>query len=286
MSLPSPTLASWELSLRLRQLRLDQAIEIKAITKLLGFTRNHWSAVEHNRRIITEEKLRVLLDAIDIDDGEKQELIELREAARQPAWWTSYSSVCSEEYLRYIGLEHGASEIRSFHGIVIPGLLQTADYARAVIGCHLTISHFATAQLVDVRLRRQQRLEGDRALRLTAVIAEAALANQPGGVGIQHSQLTHLATTIETHPDNLDVRVVPFTTNPGGVFGVPGLEVLDFDSPRLPAIGSFDNLLSNDFETDPTTVMHTKMILGQALERSLSAEESLDLIRQYDKDTT
>jgi transcriptional regulator with XRE-family HTH domain len=286
MSLPSPTLASWELSMRLRQLRLDHAIEIKAITKLLGFTRNHWSAVEHNRRIITEDKLRKLLDTIDIDDGEKQELIELREAARQPAWWTPYSSVCSDEYLRFIGLEHGASELRSFHGIMVPGLLQTADYARAVIGSHLTISDFAAAQLVEVRLQRQQRLEGDDPLRLTVVLAEAALANQPGGIGIQHHQLTHLANIIETHPDSLDVRVVPFTTNPGGVFGVSGIELLDFDNPYLPAIGYFDNLVATDFEADPARVMHINMVLGQAQEQTLPAEGSLDLIRRYAKDTS
>src|SRR5262245_45197639 len=120
----SPTLASWELGLRLRQRREQLGVEVKTITERLGFSRNYWSAVENERKILSAEKLPQVLDLLEYDDEERAELTELREAARQRGWWSSYSALFGSELLRYYGLEHGAQTIRTYESLLIPGLLQ------------------------------------------------------------------------------------------------------------------------------------------------------------------
>src|SRR3954447_3360211 len=82
MSGPSPVVASWELALRLKQQREQLGIEVKTITQALGFTRNYWSAVENERKILSQEALARVVDLFEFDDEEKAELLALRTAAR------------------------------------------------------------------------------------------------------------------------------------------------------------------------------------------------------------
>jgi transcriptional regulator with XRE-family HTH domain len=104
----SATVAGWELALRLRERRMELGMEVKTITDRLGFTRNYWSAVENERKILSAEKLAQLLDLLEYDKDERDELLGLRESARLRGWWAGYSALFSYEILRYIGLEHGA----------------------------------------------------------------------------------------------------------------------------------------------------------------------------------
>src|SRR5699024_932925 len=121
----SPTVARWELGLRLRQRREQLGTDVATITQRINFSRNYWSAIENERKILSAEKLRTLLDLYEFDTDEQHELLELREAAKQRGWWSRYSGLFSDELLRLYGLEHGAYGIRTYESLLIPGWLQT-----------------------------------------------------------------------------------------------------------------------------------------------------------------
>jgi transcriptional regulator with XRE-family HTH domain len=269
-----------ELAIRLQQLREESGMDIVALSDRLGFSYNFWSAVEHNRRTLSDERLQALCDVLELDQRDRQELLDLRAAIKERGWWTSYSAVLSDDLTKLIGLEHGAVGVRTYESLVIPGLLQTEDYARALIGYDLGVSFIGVDQLVEVRMRRQQRLAGDGPFQLTALISEAALLQQTGGPDVYRGQLAHLATTIATHPDNVHVRVIPFTASPGGIVGSPTLYLLDFANPKLPTIAWQESITPGRFVGDPVLVRQLNATYHQALASSLSGDESLQLIQR------
>jgi hypothetical protein len=280
----SPTVATWELVLRLRQRRDELGIEGKAIPTALGFSRNYWSAVENERKILSEEKLTKLIDLFEFDKQERRELLELREAAKQRGWWARYSGLFSEELQRFFGLEHGAQAIRTYDSLLIPGLLQTADYARAIMSADVAVRQVEVDQRVDVRMRRQERLVGDDSLHLTAVISQAALLQQIGGPAVLRGQLEHLAKMIKRHPDNLEVLVIPFTATACGLFGAASFYLIDFTSPRLPTLAWQETVTTQGIVDDPTKVRDISMTYGEALRRTMSAQDSLSLIHKCAKE--
>ena len=128
----SPTVARWELALRLKRRREELGLTVKQITDELGFTRNYWSQVEHEKTVLAADKLTALGALFRFDDATLAELHELRTVARQRGWWADYADQLDDEMQRFFGLEQGATAIRNFESLLIPGLLQTERYARAV----------------------------------------------------------------------------------------------------------------------------------------------------------
>src|SRR5256885_4692789 len=105
---PSPVVASWELALRLKRRREELGIEVRTITESLGFSRNYWSAVENERKILSPESLARIIELFEFGDEEKLELLELRAAAKERGWWSRYSALFDNEIQRLFGLEQGA----------------------------------------------------------------------------------------------------------------------------------------------------------------------------------
>lgn len=287
MAPPSPTVASWELSLRIRQRREQLGMSVGEITDLLGFSRNYWSAVENDRTLLSTEKLRLLADAFELGADEKDELLSLREAARQRGWWARYSALFSTETLRYFGMEHGAESVRSYEPALVPGLLQTEEYMRALMRTNALFLRLTEIdQRVEVQLHRQQRLTDDRPLRLIAVLSEAALLQQIGGPDVLRRQLQQLARTIETQADTVDVRVLPFTSQGCAILGTSTLYVLDFTSPRLPALTWYESVTSSGIVEDENHVRDAHLAHAEAWKLTLGREDSLDLIKQRAKELT
>ncbi|SNR46879.1 Helix-turn-helix domain-containing protein [Haloechinothrix alba] len=278
----SPTVARWELGIRLRRRRAQLGIDVQTITARLGFSRNYWSAIENDRKLLSEEKLRTLLELYEFDEDEQQELLALRESAKERGWWSRYSALFSEELLRVYGLEHGAESIRTYESLLVPGLLQTSDYARALISSDLAnIRQVEVDQRVEVRMRRQQRLSGDDPLQLTAVISEAALLQQIGGTEVLSRQLEYLADMIEKYPETIELRVIPFTATAGGVLGASTFHVIEFASAELPSLAWQETVTSQGVIESETQVRDLAMTHAQALTQGLDRQESLELIRRY-----
>jgi transcriptional regulator with XRE-family HTH domain len=275
----SPTVASWELALRLRQRRERLGIDAKTIAEAIGFTRNYWSAVENERKQLSEENLDKALDVLEFDQEDQQELRRLRATAKERGWWTRYSML-DAEVERLYGLEAGASSIKEYESILIPGMLQTAEYARAIMTPAETLREVEVDQHIEVRLKRQERLNADSPLRLTALISEAVLHQEIGGPAILRRQLQHLVDVAEAHPDTIDIHVIPFTATSCGLFGAATVRVLDFPSPRLPMLAYQETVTAHVLLDDRTTVRDITTTYTAALKIALNPQESTEMIRR------
>jgi transcriptional regulator with XRE-family HTH domain len=284
VALPSPVVAGWELVLRLRERREQVGIEVKHITQALGFSRNYWSAVENERRILSEESLKKLIDLLEFSDEEREEMLALRNIAKDRGWWTDYSGLFDAELRRLFGLEHGAHSIRGYENLIIPGWLQTADYARAVIHPYVTVPRVQVEQRVGVRLRRQKRLDDDDPLYLTMIVSEAALRQQIGGPAVLRGQLEHLMYAIDKYRENLELHIVPFEATGCSLFGAATVHLIDFENTRLPTVVWQETVTAWGVIDDPLQVDAISAAYDQALATSLDRRDSKKLIERCMKE--
>lgn len=278
----SPVVASWELALRLKHRREQLGVEVRTITETLGFTRNYWSLIENERKILSLESLTRIIELFEFDAEEGEELLALRAAAKERGWWTRYSALFDNEIQRLYGLEQGAKGIRNYENLLIPGMLQTADYTRSIMIPDVTMRQVEVDQRVEARLRRQVRLNDDNdPFTFTAILSEAALLQQIGGRQVLRDQLKHLTTLIERHPDALDIRVIPFTATACGLFGGATVVLLDFDNPQLPTLAWQETVTSWGIIDDPTQVRNLTTTFQDAYRRALNKKETLLMINHH-----
>jgi transcriptional regulator with XRE-family HTH domain len=275
----SPTVAGWELALRLRRRREELGVEVRTITQELGFTRNYWSAVENERKILSEESLTKVVALFEFDKDERDELLDLRAAARQRGWWSQYSALFDSDVQRFFGLEAGAESVQIWESLMIPGILQTADYIAAIMRTSVTIRPVEVEQRVAARLKRQERLTGDAPLRLRAMLSEAVLRQEIGGPEVLRAQLEHVCELAESYQDTIEVRVIPFTATECGLFGAATVNLIDFESARLPTVFWQETVTSWAVVDDPHQVRNLGTTYGDALKHALNTEDSLNMIR-------
>ncbi|AVH21903.1 DUF5753 domain-containing protein [Nocardia cyriacigeorgica] len=277
----SPTVARWELMLRIRRRRRQFDVGAPTIAKELGFTLSYWSKVE-KERVLAEDKLERLMELLEFDPAERDRMRELREAAKRRGWWAEYANLLPEEVARLYGLEYGATSVRTYESLMIPGLLQTEDYARALIGNDAArIRRVEVERLVELRIRRQARLDGDAPLQLTAIVHEAALTQQIGGRDVLRGQLRHLGDVLDRHPETVDLRIVPFDAVGGALLGGATFHLLGFDSPLLPDIAWSETLIQYALIEDSEPVRHLSTMFEHArAEHALPPADSRELLER------
>ncbi|MBO4209239.1 helix-turn-helix domain-containing protein [Micromonospora echinofusca] len=159
MFLPaSPTVQAWELSLRLRERREELGMTAVAAGRASGITQAYVSGVEAGRVKLPADRLAQLVKIYEIDPREAVELEKLRVGAMQRAWWHQFSQLFPADFLRFLGYEAGADHIRSYDNELLHGLLQTEEYARAVIrGGNTYVRLTEMDRRVNTRMSRQRR---------------------------------------------------------------------------------------------------------------------------------
>ncbi|MGY2121285.1 Scr1 family TA system antitoxin-like transcriptional regulator [Nocardia gipuzkoensis] len=278
----SPTVARWELVLRLRELREQRGFDSAGFARRVGFTPANWSHVEKGRRVLTTKTIGPVLELLEVEAEERAELLALLETSKQRGWWTKSSALIGPELQRLYGMEYGAQSIRSYDSLVVPGLLQTEAYARALISADVMIRPVQVEQLVAIRMRRQQRLRGAQPVELTAVFGEGTLLQQTGGPDVLRGQLDYLAEMIE-ELDTVEVRVIPFAATAGAVLGGSSFHLIDFAGEQLPTFGWVESAVFGGAVEDPDLVRDLRFAYQRAVQQSLSRMESLALIRRYSR---
>lgn len=285
MALTSPTVSAWELGLRLRERRELMDITAASAAKAIHTGQSFVSGVETGRVKINARKLAELAAVLDFDDAETEELQELREAAGRRAWWSPYSAMFNSEVIRYFGFEAGAESIRAYSAGMVTSLLQTQDYAMAIMDGGAPSIRLAEAnRRVEVRMKRQERLEGDDPLRLTTVITESGLRQLVGGRAVMAAQLRHLVEKINEHPESLEVRVVPFSADYHNAIGGSTFYILGFAGTRLPDLVWQETVSTTDLIDQPMRIREYSLAHSQAMDFALDRTESLGLIEQIGKE--
>lgn len=283
MAPTSPTVAKWELKLRLSRLRADAGLDDAEVKAAVGISTPYWSQIFNGTRIPNEDKLRALAAAYGCDKTEQNELVSLREFATSTrGWWMKYPALIRPEMQRLYGLEYGAHSIRAYNCLLIPGLLQSEGYARTIIGANTMIRPFEVEQHLSVRMQRQSRLTDDDPLHLVAVFSQAALIQQTGGAAVLQEQLDHLIELVEGHPDSIQIRIIPFTAAEGTALGGSTFHLLDFDAPQqLPTLGWSETPTRATIIEDENEVNKLAYAFEAALGQTLSSADSLALINDY-----
>lgn len=231
----SPTLRRRELSARLKELREQSGASVADAAAALGCSADkiHWiERAEWNRPRWRD--VRDLLDRYGVTDERLRDyLIQLSRDSGQQDWWHPYKAMLSETYTTYIAFEGEAEELLTFELAVIPGLLQTEEYARALNEeGPAEVGTDEIEERVKVRAERQRILERSDPVRLFAVIDEATLRRPVGGEDVMRAQIQHLID-MAAHP-KITLQVLPFAAGPhpgtGGRFTIltfPGVGTPD-----------------------------------------------------------
>ena len=268
----------------MRERREQLGLLATVVGKTTGIGGTNLSAIESGKRRLTAAKLTDLAGVYELSADELAELEAIRARAERREWYHDYSALHSEEFLRFLGLEAGAASERSYQAELIPGLLQTADYARALAkGGSPCIRPVDVGPLVESRLARQARLGGATPLRLSTVINQAALLQEVGGRAVQARQLEHLAEVIEAKPDHVEIRIMPFTAGAHPLIGSQ-IVILNFDSPRLPDLLWQETVSSLAIIDRRDKLRECAASFDAATDQALSREDSLTLIHHTRKE--
>jgi hypothetical protein len=208
----------------------------------------------------------------DTDPGETAELVGLAVEDRHPAWWRQYSDVLPESFDTYLSLESEASRIRAYESEVVPGLLQTEAYARAILRHHpLTVMPYEVEQAARLRRARQARLRGDDPLRLDVVVNGSALRRVVGGPGVMAEQLAHLVEAMATA--TVTVRVLLFTAGAHPATNGP-FRLLEFPGPDDPQIVCLDTLALTFYRERLREVAEYQLTHERLCELALGPDDS------------
>ncbi|QIS17609.1 helix-turn-helix domain-containing protein [Nocardia terpenica] len=282
MSQASPTVAGWELMLRIRRQAEDRGVKVHAVARALDVSAQYWSQLTKGKGTLTESKLNTLLDLLEFDRDDRAELLALREIAKGRNPYGEYSALFPDPLMRLFGLEAGARSIRSFENAVVPGLLQTEDYVRALMKASVTIGRqIEIEHRVRGRLQRQRRLTEDPIL-LSVVMGQAALTYQVGSPDVHKAQLLHLLELSEQHSDRLDIRVIPFESGGTSIASLNSatFHLLDFESSRLPTLGWMETALYGELVEDSKRVGALEYLYEQLHAVALSTDDSRKLIKR------
>ncbi|GAA1372737.1 helix-turn-helix transcriptional regulator [Catellatospora chokoriensis] len=208
----SPTVARLRLRHALRSARESSDYTQEQVANELEWSLSKIIRIENGAVRMTVTDVRALLQLYGVNDAsEVSEMETLVRASRQRSWWTEHADL-PPRFATFIGLEDGASELSFYNSMLIPGLLQTESYARAVIRT-LEPDWAQTRQeeeFVTIRMRRQKHVLGRLdPPRVRVVLEEATLRRVTGGVQVQREQLLHLVA-LGTRP-NICLQVLPFS---------------------------------------------------------------------------
>jgi transcriptional regulator with XRE-family HTH domain len=270
----SPTLRRRELGARLRALRQEQGLTVEQVAERLLCSPSKVSRMETGQRGATPRDVRDLCSIYGVTQATQvASMMELAKEGKQQGWWQTYDL---DFFGTYVGLEQAATWLCYYQSSIVPGLLQTPEYARAMHQGSLPqeFTQERADALIEVRLRRQQVLTRDPPLRLEAVIDEAVLHRVVGGPAVMGAQLRHLVEA--GNMPNVTLRAIPY-----GVGAQPAMDnmfnILEFGdvAPRVVYVEGLMGLLFIEKERD---VARYEQVLERLREIALDPKETIDLI--------
>ncbi|MEU4155661.1 helix-turn-helix transcriptional regulator [Actinoplanes sp. NPDC026670] len=235
------------------------------------------SRIERGLTAAAPRDIRALLAFYGVEDAELTEaLLTLARGGRRGNWWTDYRDVLPRQFTAYLGLEAEAEALLAWQPNVIPGLLQTAGYARGLVLAHRQRKNEEEAtRLVEARMERQAILQGPNAPLLQAIIGEGALHRMVGGRQVMHEQLTHLAEVAEQ--PNVQVQVLPYSA---GAYTPEegGFQVLRFADTAAGEVVCVDLLTRTLYVDDKGEVLQYRDAWEDVLGKAAPHQESIRMI--------
>ncbi|WP_046470221.1 helix-turn-helix domain-containing protein [Allosalinactinospora lopnorensis] len=286
MSTGKPTVARRQLGLMLKRLREDAGKSQADAARAVGKDQTRLSRVEVGAGSFSTDELAALLDFLEVNQHDREAVLALGTEARRRRPRRSYTDNLPGSFQRLADLEADAVAICSYESGIIPGLLQSPDYMRAVIracnGVWWEASEREVTARIEFRQEQQRRvMETDTPKRLSFVFTEDALHHEVGGPSVMRGQILHMLQLVESKP-TLTLQVMPATIRDNPLLG-GGILVLEFEN--APRIGCasvvFGPCTYHDREADTGALLQA---FRRSSELALSAEESRDLLVRHLKE--
>lgn len=267
-----PTIRRWQLGDELRTYREAASVTLRSAAAEIEVQAATLSKIEGGKQAIRGTYIKLLAPLYGIPDDDRTRLLALAEEANQPGWWVSYGKLVPDWFKLFLGYEADASDLRTYEGELVPGLLQTADYARAVaLANRPNSTDTELDRQVELRRVRQQRLTSDDPPNFHAVLNEAVLLRHVGGRAVMREQLHHLAELAEL--PHVTIQVLPFTAGAHPAMTAPFL-MLGFEAePRMNTVYLENGRGSLYLEKRPDLDRYTAMF-AQLCELALNPQVS------------
>ena len=272
----TPTVRLRRLAAELRSLRATSGLTRETVVERTGINAATLYRIEHGRVRPQTRTLRTLLDLYGVDQEQQAELVTLLRDARQRGWLHAYQSELPEHYTTYIGFEGEAHSVLDYESLFVPGLLQTEDYARAVIRGGLpNASRDEVERRVEVRMERQALLHNENPLNLWSIVDEAALRRQVGGPEVMQAQFRYLIEVSEL--PHVTFQVIPFDA--GAHPGMPGSFILlQFGDAAIPDVIYVDTMAGELFLEEVADVRRYRLVFEHLRAVAASPEASVSLV--------
>jgi transcriptional regulator with XRE-family HTH domain len=272
-----PTVRRRQLMAELRRLRETTRLTQEEVASRLDWHPTKVMRIETGRTAPHPNDVRVMLGLYGVTDYDVlASIVKLAKDARQRGWWYSYRDVLLGRLEFFIGLESEAESIRDFELSMIPGLLQTQDYARALIRGLMTYDAAEIERRVEVRMTRQELLASPDRPHLWAILDEAAVRRVVGGQAIMKGQLLHLANTIE---DGLaTIQVLPYGAGPHPGQAGPFI-ILGFAEPTEPEVVYMETVGGNLYVDKPEEVRLYTTVFDQLRAVALSPVQTRAMLQ-------
>jgi transcriptional regulator with XRE-family HTH domain len=274
-----PTVRRMLVGSQLRRLRMQRGLTREQAGEALRASEWKIHRLENGQVGFKERDLVDLLDLYGVTDAvEIASLITLAREASQPGWWQQYGDVLAAWFRAYVDLESAASLIRCYEGQLVPGLLQTEDYARSVIRGALEDRPEEIQRRVGLRMARQTLLGRPDAPRLWVVLDEAALRRPVGGRKVMRAQLQRLIQATEMPNVILQVIRMQAGAHPAMVGAFSILRFADPDLPDVVYVEHLTNALYLDKREDVERYLHVMEAISVRAEAPGRTAEILDEI--------
>jgi transcriptional regulator with XRE-family HTH domain len=271
----SPTVRRRELGALLRALRQELGLTVEQVAAELLCSPSKVSRMETGHRGATARDIRDLCDLYGVTDKAlRDRMTTLAAEGKQPGWWQSYEL----DFATYVGLEQAAVTLCYYQSTIVPGLLQTMDYARAMHKGSLPAEFTPERadELIEVRLRRQQVLTRDPPLQLYAVCDEAVLRRVVGGPAVMAAQLRHLGEAARMR--NVTLQVIP---NDMGAH--PAMDnmfnIVEFGD-VAPSVVYVEGLMGGLFIERPQDVTRYQQVFKYLRDIALDPQETIELLAE------
>jgi transcriptional regulator with XRE-family HTH domain len=277
----NPTVRRRRLGQELRRLRELKGMTAEEVAERLLVSQSKISRLENGRRSISQRDVRDLCGVYEVEDHRiVDSLMQMAKDSRQQGWWHSFGDI---PYSVYIGLETDAASLRVYDPQVVPGLLQTKQYAEALIAGALPETPPAEVEKrVQVRMRRQERISTEEnPLRLWTVLDEAALRRVVGNRSLMRDQLEQLVE--QSQLPHVTVQVIPFDMG-----AHPGLNgqyaILEFPDAADSSVVYIEGVTSDLYLEKANDVQKYSVMYEHLRAQALNVDQSRQFIADIAKD--
>jgi transcriptional regulator with XRE-family HTH domain len=271
----SPTIRQRELGMRLREFRTAKNLTVEDVAKELLCSPTKISRAETGARRATLRDVRDLCQIYEVDADTSAELMNLAREARQPSWWTKYDDL---KIVPFIGMEQAASAITCFGMYFVPALLQTEDYARAIIkGIAPKIEEKVLGQRVEARIKRHELLYQDKPPKYRVILDEAVLHRQVGGPSVMRAELDKMLQLMRE--ERAAVQVLPYEIGAYGAID-SNFDYLEFAGTKLPDLVFVESLITHLYQERPEEIERYREALDYLRDEALNPRDSAKRIEE------